>query len=95
MSAFTAGQSPKVPELFQVRLQHYSFSFLQGSVPGVQSRECHPSVVYNAGDSSLLPSSLQMRNFPNSVLAETPLGELVENIDKYLVGGWAEKENEH
>lgn len=64
-------------------------------VPGVQSRECLPTVVYNAGGSSLLPSSLQMRNFPNRVLVETPLGELVENIDKYLICDWAEMKNEH
>lgn len=43
----------------------------------------------------LLSSSLQMGNFSNSMLAETPLGELVENIDKYLIGGWVEMENEH
>lgn len=52
-------------------------------------------MVYNARGSSLLPSSLQMRNFPNRVLVETPLGELVENIDKYLICDWAEMKNEH
>lgn len=36
-----------------------------------------------------------MGNFSNSMLAEIPLGELVENIDKYLIGGWVEMENEH
>lgn len=95
VSAFPARQSPKVLELFQIRLQCYSFSSYKDDVPGSQSRECHSSVVCNAGGSSLLRSSLQKRNFPNSMLAETPLGELVENTDKHLNCDWAQMENEH
>lgn len=63
----------------------------------VQSRECPPyySVHCWGVFSSLLPSSLQMRNFPNRMLAETPLVELVEEGYKYLMCDWEEMENEH
>lgn len=88
------GRAPKVPELFQIWLQGYFFTFLQGRCPRVSKQGLSPLCGDNAGGSSLLPCSLQMRNFPNSLLAETPLGELVESIDKYLICDWAQMENE-
>lgn len=89
------GRAPRCQSFSKSRCSIILSISCKEDVPGVQSRECHPFVVYNAGGSSLLPSSLQMRNFSNSLLAETPLGELVENIDKYLICDWAERENEH
>lgn len=71
-------------------------------VPTVQSRECPPhcGVPYWELFSSFLPSSLQMRNFPNSMLAETPLGVLVEerwqilNVWPGRDGKWALKRSD-